>query len=122
LSRAPWHGDAAVRLSWLPDRLPAVVELTTGMQAATGAAAALVGRAAGTGIMRLAGPPQALAAAVTRLRASTDAGNVIVLRASGEVKALVDVWGPPQDADRVLRSLKQMFDPNGVLNAGRGPI
>jgi FAD/FMN-containing dehydrogenase len=47
---------------------------------------------------------------------------VVVLRASRELKALVDVWGPPQDAERVLQSLKQMFDPAGILNAGRGPI
>jgi glycolate oxidase FAD binding subunit len=119
---AAWRGDAAVRLSWLPARLPAVVELTTSMQGATGAAATLVGRAAGTGIMRLVGPPPALAAAVNRLRASQDVGHVILLRASRELKALVDVWGPPPDADRVLHSLKQMFDPNGILNAGRGPI
>jgi glycolate oxidase FAD binding subunit len=119
---APWRGDAAVRLSWLPADLPAVVALTTGMEAATGAAATLVGRAAGTGTMRLIGAPQALAAAVDRLRASQHVGNVVVLRASTEVKALVDVWGPPQAAERVLRSLKQMFDPNGILNAGRGPI
>jgi glycolate oxidase FAD binding subunit len=119
---APWRGDAAVRLSWLPASLPAVVALTTGMQAATGAAAALIGRAAGTGVMRLVGPPQALAAAVNRLRASPAVGNVVVLRGTRELKGLVDVWGPPPDADRVLRSLKQMFDPSGILNAGRGPI
>lgn len=119
---APWRGDAAVRLSWLPSNLPAVVALTTGMEAATGAAAMLAGRAAGSGLMRLAGPPRALAAAVTRLRGSDAVGHVVLLRATPELKALVDVWGPPQDADRVLRSLKQMFDPEGILNAGRGPI
>lgn len=119
---APWRGDAAVRLSWLPANLPAVVALTTGMQAETGAAAALVGRAAGTGVMRLVGPPPALAAAVNRLRGSAAVGHVVLLRASRQLKDLVDVWGPPQDAARVLQSLKQMFDPAGLLNAGRGPI
>lgn len=119
---ASWCGDAAVRLSWLPANLPAVLALTTGMHDATGAAAALVGRAAGTGVMRLVGPPPALAAAVNRLRGSAAVGHVVVLRASRELKALVDVWGPPQDAERVLQSLKQMFDPAGILNAGRGPI
>jgi glycolate oxidase FAD binding subunit len=119
---APWRGDAAIRLSWLPSNLPAVVALASGMEAATGAAAALVGRAAGTGVMRLVGPPRALAAAVERVRATAAVGNVVLLRASRELKGLVDVWGPPQDSDRVLRSLKQMFDPAGILNAGRGPI
>jgi glycolate oxidase FAD binding subunit len=119
---APWRGDAAVRMSWLPASLPAVVALISSMPAATGAAATLVGRAAGTGVMRLVGPPPALAAAVNRLRASKDVGNVVVLRASRELKELVDVWGPPQDAHHVLQSLKQMFDPVGILNAGRGPV
>jgi glycolate oxidase FAD binding subunit len=119
---APWRGDAAVRLSWLPSNLPKVVALVTGMESATGAAAALSGRALGTGLIRLIGPPRAQAAAVERLRASGDVGNVVVLRASRALKGLVDVWGPPRDADRVLRSLKQMFDPAGILNAGRGPI
>jgi glycolate oxidase FAD binding subunit len=119
---APWRGDATIRLGWLPSNLPAVVALTSGMEAATGAAATLVGRAAGTGLMRLVGPPRALAAAVGRVRATAAVGNVVLLRASPELKGLVDVWGPPQDSDRVLRSLKQMFDPAGILNAGRGPI
>ena len=119
---APWRGDAAVRLSWLPSNLPKVVALVTRMESATGAAAALSGRALGTGLIRLIGPPRAQAAAVERLRASGDVGHVVVLRASRELKELVDVWGPPRDADRVLRSLKQMFDPAGILNAGRGPI
>ena len=119
---APWRGDAAVRLSWLPSNLPKVVALVTGMESATGAVATLTGRALGTGLIRLIGPPRAQAAAVERLRADSDVGNVVVLRASRELKALVDVWGPPRDDDRVLRSLKQMFDPAGILNAGRGPI
>ena len=119
---APWRGDAAVRLSWLPSNLPKVVALVTAMESATGAAAALSGRALGTGLIRLIGPPRAQAAAVERLRASGDVGKVVVLRASRELKELVDVWGPPRDAHSVLRSLKQMFDPAGILNAGRGPI
>jgi glycolate oxidase FAD binding subunit len=119
---APWRGDAAVRLSWLPSNLAKVVALVTGMESATGAAAALSGRALGTGFIRLIGPPRAQAAAVERLRASGDVGHAVILRASPELKQLVDVWGPPRDADRVLRSLKQMFDPEGILNAGRGPI
>jgi glycolate oxidase FAD binding subunit len=66
--------------------------------------------------------PAGLIAAMTRLRNSRDVGNVVVLRAPREVKQAVDVWGPPGDSDRVMRSLKQMFDPAGILNAGRGPI
>jgi glycolate oxidase FAD binding subunit len=119
---APWRGDATVRLSWLPSKLPQVVTLVERMPAATGAAAALVGRAAGTGLIRLAGSATAQTAAVNRLRASADVGNVVILRASREVKEAVDVWGPPRESDPVARSLKEMFDPAGILNAGRGPV
>jgi hypothetical protein len=119
---AGWRGDATVRLSWLPSKLPQVVTLVEGMHANTGATATLVGRAMGTGLMRLIGSAKAQAAAVNRLRATADVGNVVVLRGSRELKEAVDVWGAPRDADPVVRSLKQMFDPAGILNAGRGPV
>ena len=117
-----WHGDAAVRFSWLPARLPQVLSLLHAIRQSDRAGATLVGRAAGGGVLRLAGDQTGLAAAVQRLRFSPDVGNVAVLQAPRALKEIVDVWGPPRDSDTVLRSLKQMFDPAGILNAGRGPI
>jgi FAD/FMN-containing dehydrogenase len=38
------------------------------------------------------------------------------------VKEQVDAWGAPPSSAATLRALKQMFDPQGVLNPGRGPI
>jgi glycolate oxidase FAD binding subunit len=119
---APWRGDAAVRFSWLPAKLPRIVALVGEIQHLDQVGATLVARADGAGILRLSADTRPLAAAVNRLRASADVGNVVVLRASRELKDMVDVWGPPRDADRVLRALKEMFDPAGILNAGRGPI
>jgi glycolate oxidase FAD binding subunit len=119
---AAWRGDAAVRFSWLPARLPRVVALVGEIQHIDQVGATLVARADGAGILRLSADTRALAAAVNRLRGSPDVGHVVVLRASRELKEIVDVWGPPRDSDRVLRALKQMFDPAGILNAGRGPI
>jgi FAD/FMN-containing dehydrogenase len=49
-------------------------------------------------------------------------GNVAVLRASPELKQQVDVWGPASSAADAARAVKTMFDPAGILNAGRGPI
>ena len=119
--RAPWEGDGAVvRFSWLPANLPEVLRIVGELHRA-GTPASLVGRAMGTGFLRLEGDPQAQAAAVARLRASASVGNVAILRASHAVKAEVDVWGT-RDSDRVARAFKQMFDPAGVLNAGRGPV
>ena len=118
----PWRGDAVVRVSWLPARLPQVLALVSALRDSDGAAAVLVGRALGTGLIRLAGPLPVIAAAVDRLRASGDVGHVVVVKAPRALKEQVDVWGPPRDSDRVLQSLKRMFDPAGILNANRGPI
>jgi FAD/FMN-containing dehydrogenase len=64
----------------------------------------------------------ALVAAVERLRASADVGNVVLLRGSRALKERVDVWGPERSSDPVARAVKNAFDPAGVLNANRGPI
>jgi len=80
-----------------------------------------VGRVIGTGLARLSGDARGLAAAIQRLR-SSDAGNVVLLRGSRELKETVDVWGVPRSSDGAVRSLKRMFDPAGILNAARGPI
>ena len=119
---APWRSDAVLRLSWLPAKLPQVLGLIGTVQQADDVAVMLVGRALGAGLLRLAGPTPAIAAAVTRVRASSDVGNVVVLKAPRELKAQLDVWGPPRPDQRVLTALKQMFDPAGILNANRGPL
>ena len=120
--RAPFDGDAAVvRLSWLPTSLPNLLTLVDAIQL-EGTPATLIGRALGTGFLRLGGVPDAQGAAVRRLRSSASVGNVVVLRGSPALKAAVDVWGPARDSDPVAQALKHAFDPAGVLNAGRGPI
>ena len=117
--RGPWSGDAAgdavVRFSWLPADLPEVLRLVRELPAS------LTARAMGTGLLRRGGDAQAQAAAITRLRATSRVGNVVVLRASRALKSVVDVWGT-RPSDTVARAFKQMFDPAGVLNAGRGPV
>ena len=119
---APWRGDATVRFSWLPARLPQVVALIGEIQHLDEVGATLVARALGAGLLRLSAESGGLIAAINRLRSSPDVGNVVVLRAPREVKEAVDVWGPPRDSDKVMRSIKQMFDPTGILNANRGPL
>jgi glycolate oxidase FAD binding subunit len=119
---APWRGDATVRFSWLPAKLPDVVALIGEIQHLDEVGATLVARALGAGLLRLSAESRGLIAAINRLRSSPAVGNVVVLRAPRDVKEALDVWGPPRDSDRVMRSLKQMFDPAGILNANRGPV
>jgi glycolate oxidase FAD binding subunit len=120
-----WAGAGAViRASWLPAAISAAIgELkvcasTTGVRGIE-----LLGRAAvGAGLIRIDGDPIAQARAVEHLRGSVSFGNVVVLRATTELKTLVDVWGDHGDRQPLFASLKRAFDPQGILNAGRGPL
>ena len=121
--RAPWSGGGTViRLSWLPSSLPAVVSLLARVEGRGCRVAVFAGRTIGTGLLRLEGDDAAVAAAVGDLRASGDVGHVVVLRASRRLKEQIDVWGPSTGATEVGRVLKRKFDPQNILNAGRGPI
>jgi glycolate dehydrogenase FAD-binding subunit len=84
---------------------------------------AFIGRAAiGAGLIHLEGNTAAQASAIGQLRASTVFGNVVIARGSAELKAQVDVWGSHGDRQPLFDALKRAFDPNRVLNAGRGPL
>jgi len=112
-----WDGAGAiVRASWLPASIAAVLsELPAGAE--------LIGRAAiGAGLVRLDGDEAEQARVIGQLRHSPHVGNVVVLRGSAALKGLVDVWGPQGDRQRLSSAIKHAFDPNGVLNAGRGPL
>lgn len=121
--RVPWMGTGAVvRMSWLPSRLFDVLSLVRDVHHTVGGLVTLTGRALGTGFLRLEGDHQSHIAAIEQLRARTEVGNVVVLRASQDVKRRLDVWGEPNDSMNVARALKQTLDPAGILNAGRGPV
>jgi glycolate oxidase FAD binding subunit len=60
------------------------------------------------------------AAMLERLRAAAgEEGQVIVAAAPPELKADLDVWGPPPPGFPLMRALKRSLDPAGVLNPGR---
>jgi glycolate oxidase FAD binding subunit len=121
--RAPWQeGGTVLRFSWLPSNLPAALALFPRLQAQGCRATAFTGRAMGAGFLRLEGEDTAVMAAIGDLRASSELGHVVVLRASRRLKEQMDVWGPSTGAIDVGRVLKRKFDPEGILNAGRGPI
>lgn len=124
-TRGPWASSAAVvKLSWLPAAVAPVADLVTAIAQTTGASLTLTGRAAlGSGHVRVRGDHQAIVAAIGALRARPDlVGHVVVASAGPDIKALADVWGPPGDTMPLLERIKNTMDPNGVLNASRGPI
>ena len=122
--RAPWTAPGAVmRLAWLPAVLPRLLGLLRDIARREQVSIVLAGRGGvGAGHVAIDGPVPAQARAIELLRAHGEAGHVAVLRGSAPLKAAVSVWGPPSDAAVPLRSLKQMFDSAGILNAGRGPV
>jgi len=45
----------------------------------------------------------------------------VIVKGSPELREHVDVWGPIGDGLALMKAVKQQFDPNGILNHGRGP-
>ena len=119
---------AVVRASWLPADIAAAIADGRTAEAvrrtARRVALRLIGRAAvGAGLIRIDGDAARRRARSTQLRAIVRVRQRRrSLRGSAELKARVDVWGPHGDRQPLFDSLKRAFDPDGVLNAGRGPL
>jgi glycolate oxidase FAD binding subunit len=120
--RRVWSAPGAiVRASWSPADIATALGLLRRL--AGSACIELVGRAAvGAGLMRIDADAGAQALIVDQLRQSSSFDNVVILRGSDDLKARVDVWGALGDRAPVFASLKRALDPDGVLNAARGPI
>ncbi|MFE7508880.1 FAD-binding oxidoreductase [Promicromonospora sp. NPDC057488] len=86
-----------------------------------GAGVALRGTAAGVLYALVTGSPEATALAVGHLRAAAPGpreGTATVLRASREVRAALDAWGPVGGLD-LMRAIKRQLDPGRNLAPGR---
>ena len=46
-------------------------------------------------------------------------GHAVMQAASADLKAKVDVWGPPPLTHSLMREIKRQFDPKNLLNPGR---
>jgi glycolate oxidase FAD binding subunit len=68
------------------------------------------------GEVRIAGQ---VAAAVSAAREAVPEGSVVIHAAPPEVRAAVDVWGPPPAALPLMRAVKQRLDPARRLAPGR---
>ena len=61
----------------------------------------------------------AAAVASAREMLASLGGSLVLEEAPSGVRELVDVWGPPTDALRVMKEVKARLDPNGRLAPGR---
>jgi glycolate oxidase FAD binding subunit len=123
--RRLWSAPGAiVRASWMPANIVAAMDVVSGISRTVDLhGIEVIGRAAvGAGLIRIDGDAAAQAAVVNSLRQSPAFGNVVIVRGAGELKALVDVWGTASDGQRLSQAIKRALDPNGILNAGRGPV
>ena len=122
--RAPWRSHGmVVRFGWLPASLGTVLAFVEELRN-TVADAELVGRAAlGSGLLRIDADVRVQRNIVERMRSRSDVfRHVAMLRAEPQLKQQLDVWGSLGDAGSLGASVKHALDPNGILNAGRGPV
>lgn len=121
--RTLWDGTAAVvKVALLPtDLAPTLTLLQTlagpGHYAASGRAGL------GVFLVRIGGDVDRQSRVIAGLRAAIPSGrgSAVIVRGAAELKARTDVWGPVGDGLALMRAVKRQFDPEGILNPGRGP-
>lgn len=113
---------ALVKVSVLPTDLANALSVIERLAGVRGYAAA--GRAGGAVfLLRITGDVQQQKRVIEGLREALQIGrgSAVVVKSSGELRHLVDVWGPIGDGLTVMKAVKQQFDPTGILSPGRGP-
>ena len=115
-----WDGAGAiVRASWLPAALAAVAWASCALRSASSwSAAPRSARARAHRRRRQRAGARDRAAPRTR----RTFGNVVVLRGSAALKALVDVWGPQGDRGRLLRVDEARVRSERHAERGPGPL
>jgi glycolate oxidase FAD binding subunit len=76
----------------------------------------------GHALLRLHQPPNEAALLFlqgARAEAEARQGNLVVWRASDEVRQQIDIWGDPGEGLDLMRRIKAEFDPKNTLNPGR---
>ena len=122
---AHWSsGGTLVKLSTVPAELFPTLVRVRDRAATDGLEMAVAGRA-GLGVVdvRLNGPLDAQARLVgdLRERLPIGRGSAVIRRGGPGLRRNVDAWGPIGDGMRVMTAIKRRFDPDGLLNTGRGP-
>lgn len=120
-AQQPWDGPGCVaKLVVLPSEL---APMLTWLERDSRNRYEVIGRAGlGVLLVRLEADDNAQARTIAAIREQLPAGrgSLVLRRATEALKARVGVWGPIGDALPLMRAVKQQFDPQGILNPGRG--
>ena len=122
---AHWRsGGTLVKLSTVPAELFPTLIWLRDRAATAGLEMAAAGRA-GLGVVdvRLEGGLDAQARLVADLRQRLPIGRgaAVIRRGEPALRERIDPWGPIGDSMPVMAAIKRQFDPEGLLNTGRGP-
>ncbi len=123
-------GGTLVRVAFWAAELRQVLDAIDTVATSTGVTTAVSG-SAGAGVLYALLPADSedeqVAVFVRALRAATGhadgrlaRGSVGVLTAPAAVREQVDLWGPVPSL-RLMRAVKQQFDPRDLMSPGRGP-
>lgn len=115
-------GGALLKVSIVPTELGATLDLLDRLAGKEGCVAA--GRAGGAVFLaKVLGDVSAQRRVIEGLREAQrpGRGSVVLIRASQELKAEVDVWGSVGDGLPLMRAVKSQFDPASLFSPGRGP-
>jgi glycolate oxidase FAD binding subunit len=118
----PHQDKAAVKVSTLPSELASKLTLVDRLAGSPNYTAA--GRAGlGVFVLHLSGDVASQKNVITGLRDSLPPGrgSAVVMHASPDLRKELDVWGPIGDGLPLMNAVKQQFDPDRILNRGRGP-
>jgi glycolate oxidase FAD binding subunit len=118
----PQLDAAAVKVSTLPTELAPTLALVDRLAGSRNYSAA--GRAGlGVFVLHLTGDVANQKKIISGLRDSLPPGrgSAVVMRASSDLKRELDVWGPIGVGLPLMKAVKYQFDPDGILNRGRGP-
>jgi glycolate oxidase FAD binding subunit len=118
-----WQGTPAsiCKFSVLPGEIGSVLEHARSQAEPLGVTVRGVVQAVGTGLLRLDGSDESLASLIRDLRSTIAPrhGSLVLQHGPEGLRQQVDLWGDVGTALRLMRRMKEQFDPKGILNRGR---
>ena len=113
--------SAIAKFSVLPSDIGSLLDGVRSQAEPAGIRVRAVAQAVGTGLLRLDGPDEELAGIIRNLRKAIAPrhGSLVLLHGSESLRRQVGVWGDTGTALRLMRRMKDQFDPKGILNRGR---